>query len=401
MKEKKKYLAILSPYHALPSLNTTHNFTLKKLAENFDRIYYINTENLSFFPKKYLHNLDSIKKELPKNIVLFNPKNSKEFLNFLNDKDILVINFFGRYFSEIKIHYLLKKFKIKQVQITNVGQINWTQTTSNKKILKTIIYRTHKLVPKICLILANIGLIAKIDIRFLSNKTYLKIIRKNKIKNFLYNKKFFFAKELIVVNSIANDILFNEKKNISEDYIVHLDYNLNHSHEVELRGIMPQEIIEKHYFYLEKFLKKLSNTYNKEVKVCIHPRYNIKEHQKNLPDFEVIQFRTREFIYKAFLVTLFDSSSIMDAVLLKKKIIGITSDTMGLNSARQSHAYSNAIGYLNFNIKNEITDGEKLLNILKKNITNYYNYINSYISIESGKLGIDKIISTIKERYFI
>ena len=62
MKEKKKYLAILSPYHALPSLNTTHNFTLKKLAENFDIIYYINTENLSFFPKKYLHNLDSIKK---------------------------------------------------------------------------------------------------------------------------------------------------------------------------------------------------------------------------------------------------------------------------------------------------------------------------------------------------
>jgi len=68
---------------------------------------------------------------------------------------------------------------------------------------------------------------------------------------------------------------------------------------------------------------------------------------------------------------------------------------------RQSRAYSNTIGYLNFNIKNEITDGEKLLNILKKNITNYDNYINSYISIESGKLGIDKIISTIKERYFI
>ena len=74
---------------------------------------------------------------------------------------------------------------------------------------------------------------------------------------------------------------------------------------------------------------------------------------------------------------------------------------MGLNSVRQARAYSNTIGYLNFNIKNEITDGEKLLNILKKNITNYDNYINSYISIESGKLGIDKIISTIKERYFI
>ena len=70
---------------------------------------------------------------------------------------------------------------------------------------------------------------------------------------------------------------------------------------------------------LKKFLKKLSSTYNKEVKVCIHPQYNIKEHQKNLPDFEVIKFKTRDLIYKAFIVTFFDSSSVIDAILLKKK----------------------------------------------------------------------------------
>jgi len=401
MTEKKKYLAIFCPYKNTNSLNTTHNFTLKKIAKNFEKIYYINTENLIFFPKKYLHNLDDIKKGLPENIILFNPKNSKEFSDFLNDKDLLVINFFGRYFPQIKIHYLLKKFKIKQIQITNVGQINWTQTTTTKHFLKTIIYRTKKFMPKICLMLANIGLIQKIDIRFVSNKNFLKMISKNKIKNFLYNKKFFFAKELIVVNSLANDILLDEGKNISEDYIVHLDYNLNHYHEVELRGIMPQEIIDKHYFYLKKFLKELSSTYNKEVKVCVHPQYNIKEHQKNLPDFEVIKFKTRELIYKAFIVTLFDSSSVIDAILLKKKIIGITSDNMGPNNIRQSQAYSNLVGYLNLNIKNEIPDKKNLLNNLEKNILNYDNYINNYISFDSGKLGIDKIISVIKERYFV
>ena len=318
MLEKKKYLAILGHFHLTNSLTTTHNYTIKKLSENFEKIYYINSENLIFFSKTYSHDLNKIKNEFPENFVLFNPKNSKEFKKFLDDKDLLIINNFGQYFPSIKIHYLLKKLNIKQILITSVGQINWTQTTNSKYFLKTIFYKIKKMGPKISLILANIGLIAKVEIRFISNKTFLENIKKNKVKNFLYNKNFFFAKELIVVNSIANDILLEEKKNTSEDYIVHLDYNLNHYHEIELRGVMDQKNIEEHYFYLQKILKKLSSYFNKEVKICIHPAYNIKEHQKNLPDFEVIQFRTRELIYKAFLVTLFDSSAVIDAVLLKK-----------------------------------------------------------------------------------
>ena len=281
-----------------------------------------------------------------------------------------------------------------------MGQINWTQTTDNKYFLKTFFYKIKKMGPKITLILAIIGLIAKVEIRFLSNKIYLRNIRKSKIKNFLYNKKLFFAKELIEVNSIANDIFYSEKKNISEDYIVHLDYNLNHYHETELRGVMPQDKINEHYLYVDRILKKLSNTFNKEVKVCIHPAYDIKKHQKNLPDFEVIQFRTRELIYKAFLVTLFDSSAIIDAVLLKKNIIGLTSDIMGLNGAKQSQAYSNVIGYLNLNTKNEIEEKKKLLNIMKNNIKNYNNYIDNHISFDSKKSGLDRIIDVIKERYF-
>jgi hypothetical protein len=397
---KKKYLAILAPYNSVNSLITTHSYALKKFSENFSKVYYINSEKLNFFPRTFLHNLEEIKNWLPKNFELFNPQNSKEFKKFLSDKNLIVINMFGRYFPSIKIHYLLKKFKIKQVQITNVGQINWTQTTDNKYFLKTIMYKIKKIGPIVTLLLANLGLIAKIEIRFLSNKVYLKNIKKSKIKNFLYNKKFFYAKEIVEINSIANDIFLSQKEIISEDYIVHLDYNLNHYHETQLRGVMPQEKINEHYFYLEKVLKRLSNTFDKKVKVCIHPAYNIKDHQKNLPDFEIIQFRTREFIYKAFLVTLFDSSSVIDAVLLKKKIIGLTSDIMGLNGAKQSHAYSNIIGYLNLNTKNEIKEKNDLLDIMKNNIKNYDNYINNYISFDPNKIGLDRVVNVIKEKYF-
>ena len=400
MTEKKKYLAIFCPYKNTNSLNTTHNFTLKKIAKNFEKIYYINTENLIFFPKKYLHNLDDIKKGLPENIILFNPKDSKEFSNFLNDKDLLVINFFGRYFSEIKIHYLLKKFKIKQIQITNVGQNNWSQITSIKYPLKKLIYRTKKLMPKILLILGNIGIVQKIDIRFLSNKIFLKNIKKSKIKNFLYEKKLFFAKELIEVNSIASDISNSAKFESDEKYIVHLDASLNYYHETELRGNVTEETLKEHYFHLNRFLKNLSNIFNKEVKVCIHPQYNLKEHQKHLPDFEIIKFKTREYIYKAFLVTTFDSSAVLDAVLLRKKIIGITSDFMSKNEINHSKAYSKLIGYINLNTKITTLKKQEILKKLNDNIKVYNYYIQNFLHFDDNKLGIEKIIDTIREKYF-
>ena len=61
--------------------------------------------------------------------------------------------------------------------------------------------------------------------------------------------------------------------------IVHLDAGLNNRHEIALRGEWPKEKVEQHYYYLEKFLKKLSKDFNKKVIVTIHPGYNIEDHQ--------------------------------------------------------------------------------------------------------------------------
>ena len=61
--------------------------------------------------------------------------------------------------------------------------------------------------------------------------------------------------------------------------------------------------------------------YKKEVKVCIHPLYDLKEHQAYFKNFEVLKRVTREYIYKSYVVTSFDSSAITDAILLKKKLL--------------------------------------------------------------------------------
>ena len=400
MRKKKKYLSIITHYSEIDSIKTTSAFNLQMLSEKFEKIYFINAEKIIFFPKNYKLDFSYIKKNVPDNFILFEPKSTKEFSDFLNDKELLAINAFGRYFSSIKVHYLLKKFKIKQVQISNVGNPQLNSITSIKHPIKKIIYSTSKFMQKITLFLANIGLIGKVDIRFISNKSYLRNIKKNKIKNFLYTNKFFFAKELIEINSMASDILKKYKQEIKEYYIVHLDASLNYYHATQLRGYFPEKRIQQHYLYLDKFLKNLSNIFNKEVIVCIHPRYNLEEHKRYLPDFKIVKFKTRDYVYKSFLVTTFDSSAVIDAVLLKKKIIGITSDFMSKNEITNSKTYAKIINYMNLNTKNINIEKQSILNELNDNIKKYDHYINNFLHFDDDKLGIDKVIDTIKDRYF-
>ena len=46
-------------------------------------------------------------------------------------------------------------------------------------------------------ILSNIMIVPKIEIRFLSDKTVLKSILENKVKKFLYQKKLLYVKKLL------------------------------------------------------------------------------------------------------------------------------------------------------------------------------------------------------------
>ena len=245
------------------------------------------------------------------------------------------------------------------------------------------------------------GIINKIDIRFISDKEIINNIKNNKIKSFLYKKKLLFSKELILVNSRNYDILIDKKNETSEEYIVHLDADLNYWQEVELRGKMDQNKIDNHYHYLEKFLQKLSETFDKKVIVCIHPGYDLNEIQKHFKKFKVLKYRTPEFIYKSFLVTNFDSSAIIDAVLLKKKIIGLISNFMTENEISHSKSQAERCGYLTMNFKNDLNfNKDELLRELNEQMPQYEKKMLSSLCVEPNVNGTEKIIKIIKERFF-
>ena len=104
MNNKKKYLSIITSFTQLDTLFLTHNFLFEKLSKNFEKIFIINSENLKLFPKiaslvvrqGWKQSFKEINK-LPDNFVLFDPKDSKDFSKFLQDKTLLVMNYFDRH----------------------------------------------------------------------------------------------------------------------------------------------------------------------------------------------------------------------------------------------------------------------------------------------------------------
>ena len=129
-----------------------------------------------------------------------------------------------------------------------------------------------------------------------------------------------FAKEYKLINSRSYDVNIEKKYSVKEKYITHLDAEMNGRHEIETRGYLPKNIVDKHYFHLRKFLKKLSKDFRKPVVICLHPSINpreVKKFRKSglLKGFKIVQYKTKEYIYKSFLVTTFDTSAVVDAAI--------------------------------------------------------------------------------------
>ena len=289
------------------------------------------------------------------------------------------------------------------IQISNLGYFNQPPIYDYRNHLYLGIKHllTYTLINKIIVILGNIGILAKVEISFLSSKYILDKIEKNPIKNFLYKNKMFYAKKIVLINSRSYDFSNKGLYKSTEDYIVHLDYHLNWPDQTAYRGKINDESINMHYHYLNKFLSKLSDDFQKKIIVCIHPGFNLDDFKKYFENFPVVKFKTREYIYKSFLVTLFHSSAVTDAILLKKRVIGLTSDFVGINEKKQWLSCANIYGFIQLNIKEDILKNKNIiLEQTEKKILGYDDYISCYHCFDKKVSGYSKIINTIKKKFF-
>ena len=405
--KNKKYLAWVFSEVSLNKILATHSFLINRLSENFEKIYFINMykfklfTNWPFYEKEFSYEVDN-KFKVPNNIEIFIPKTIKDFEDFMIGKELIAINNIGRFLSDLKINFLLGRYPIKQIQIQNIGFYNTNTKLLNISFWKKLTYKLNKYYGhKLTVLLSNFGLLPKIQIRFTSSSEIIDIINKSFVKKILFNLKLFYVKEFVLINSRSFDIFKKDKIKTSEDKIVLIDFNLNHPEGVAYQGNLDQINIEKHYYYLNKLTNNLSNMYNKKAVVCLHPTDNLELKKKYFPNLEVVQYQTTENTYKAFLVLFIESSAIVDAILLKKRILNLISNFSGENVSNYTLEWTKRVGFLRINIEDELKiNNNKLLSKLDDAKKNYSNYIKSFIAPDGNNIGCEKIIKTLKERFF-
>jgi hypothetical protein len=381
---------------------------LEKMSKNFKEIFILNFVD---YKKKFNFFIDlnkevkAEKKEvspfkLPKNIKLINIKSDKDFTKFCIYRNVIGIDLLGRRLVDLPIHLLLAKNDVKLIQISNIGNIQFTLKIDKSSLIKGLKYHLDKKVSKyLYYLLANLFLIPKIEIRFISNANILENINNNLIKKIFHKYKFFITKRIINVNSISFDQFHSNKNKLSENYIVFLDHDLASPDDQYFGHKKINE--KKHFTELKVFLEDLSQTFKKKVIVTIHPRDKLSLKKKIFSNFKVVKYQTRDYINKAFLVVFFESSAIVNAILLKKKIITITSDYLNENLKLGSKRYQNQVGIYHLNVQNRLNfDKKTLIKELNKSKVKYKNFINTYIGPDKNRIGYKKIIKIMKNELF-
>ncbi len=382
---KKLVIGLITSFEHLDKVINSYKLILNELSKEFGKIYIINNDNLKFFYKKKKYNF-KLKKDLNSNLVLFDPSNTKEFVEFIKNKKLILINSFGRRFSEMKTHYILNKENITQIMISNIGNIQGDTASKDIRKIYKLIFK--QLPHYLTILFYGFGLFKKISARFISNLYIYKNFR---------SPIFSQVEKMIPINSRAYDQLILNKKKKEKKYIVFLDHSINHPEWIDRRGLIDKKFEKKIYELTEIFLEKLSKLYKKKVIVCIHPTTNLNNIKNLLKKFKIVKFRTPENILKSYIVVFSDSSSIVDAFILKKKIICIKSLRTEIGKLSFLKNYHNQ-GLFEIDLDRSFKfDKKKIDKALASSIRNYTKYNKHFTQLDKDTLGVKKIINYIKK----
>ena len=186
----------------------------------------------------------------------------------MKEKELIGINEFGNRFRELRVFFLLKRHKIKQVQISPLGEPSKILLRPLKSFFwKGLLWKlTHIYAYKFTVLLSNLRLISKMEIRFVTNPN---IIKYTKMNNNIYRKIFnyfrlSFAKELILINSRSFDILKSNQNTVDEKQIVLLDVIFNNPQWTKVRNLLDKKKITELYYNLNRILRQFSSIYKKK-----------------------------------------------------------------------------------------------------------------------------------------
>ncbi len=392
----------------------------REACKKFKKFYFINLTRV-IDKKKSNNDKKFIKKKFPKNLVIIEPKNYQSFKSFLDKKEVVTFIAIGRELKYFKTLYILKKYNCKLLINLTIGYTGQSKFSSNynlslndkiKFYLKYFLF--NKMVWVIFRFLVLFNFFPKIEILFEGSKKNVRIYNNYLSKKI--NRRFpllnlNYIKNIEHVNFRSFERLLKQSKKLETKYVVFLDSGFGFDEVTQFDEKITEKAKIKYYLSLKKLLIKLSKIYNKKIVVCLHPKTNKNEVIKYLNNIDIKQHQTLNYITKSEIVLFHDSSSILDAIFLQKKIINIRSSLMGNYYKLSNKKYSRdiKIPVIHLSEKNKI-DKKYIESFFNNKKELYINYINNFLTFDlknqkkikdkNDLKGSLQMISIIKSKFF-
>lgn len=336
------------------------------------------------------------------NCRVFSPLTYFQLYKFLRRKKILIHYCISNSFKNFFINFILNITSCKLFMISDLGynpeNYNYYKRNFIKKIKIFFLFRFRYYLIRILIIL---NLVPKINFFFEASSFVIKSIKNSFSYKFDKIFPFFkisYYKKVIKINSKHYKKI--NPKNITEDYIVFIDGALMDHKDVTLREGEFSEKIKKNYFNnINRILKVMSKIFKKKIIICLHPKNEHSIKRNDFSNLECVKYKTEYYINKAFIVVFHESSSITQAISLKKKIISLTGINLGNYINKRCQLYIDDLNLVNFNIEEfdlQEGGGLELLEKLEHSLKYYDNYIKDNIAFDETVLGIDQVILYLK-----
>jgi len=369
-------------------------------SREFGHLFFVNVNQV--FTSRLFHCKSVSKAEadgvLPANFTYIAPKNLAAFKNFLTSHDLIVICHFSETWRDWYIHHYLRKYSIPMVYLDILSGVvsfrykNLQSEAFLARFSNMLKFFRSRLLRKLAL---------KI---FLHDVDTIFISRRNKaeyIKNF---KEGHYGKsEVVIVNSRFYDNVLSDNYQLSNDYVVFLDSMLPY-HGDQLR--FGFQLIDRELYYkkLNRALDTIESVLGRELVICLHPKYDEKNLQRDFGGRKAVKYRADEFVAKAELVLFHESSAINNAIIYGKKIIQLTGSRFNDFIKNNCQSYQELIPLTTLDIYECDKDSIKqVLATLEPDQQKYDDFFSNFI-MASGQKGIspyEQIADKISRKYGI
>jgi hypothetical protein len=399
---KTKEFGFISAINDYKDFTREHKGLIREISSNFERVFIINVSYLKLRNNNY-----QIKNEhlLPKTFIIKNFKKSIDFLNFFKDKDFTALQYLDKNPDFFKIFFLIKLAKIKNVMIMNLGNFGNSQFIDfNPRYIFAFRLYYKKGFYYFFRILTILNIFPKIEILFECNLKTIKALNNGLSRKFERIFPFFkisYFRKIIKVNSLFYDNFITHEKvinyNLKKKYLLFVHTPFNHLDKVYREGAVNKNIESIYYNKVKNFLNNLSNILNMKIVIGSHPSY------KNdiFKEFIISKEQTIDIIPNSEVVVFTHSSLICNAVMYKKKIISIYSDTLGSWHNKLIEKYKNSLNLFSHNIDGNFNFTRKILiNNMNNSIKYYDSFIKKQLVPDGSNLSNKKIIRTIIKKFF-